>query len=506
MTKKFDGDTPVAKQTLGDERIQSDRLHDETSTTTSHTSLQTLFSQGILPSISRELYLAAKEAPREDPTFTFPYDALEKAFSKLFSIQHISIRPINEENPSWIESETCLERFHNIEAELFHITIEGVHTPLFVQFPQSLYNSLFEMMLGSHDARLALNDPGFFTKFRSFFQFQAMAALRSIPEVSRFSPTLHTIVKTEEKPSIQSPGPCFCTIVDFSVQNTVLGQIAVYASSRFLEDWRKIQKPSLEHNIALFRKTLRIPVSIELGRTFIQKTELLSLQEGDLFLIEHPFYRPGTEKTRAILTVKGMPIFKAKIKDGGMKVLEMPIQYEVFNYPGGAELHTEALPSKNVSKIDSFDSSEGETMSSHNQSQAEDEETKDLSAASLSDIDIGENPFEGDDPLDDEDNGHNTSDPDRALLEKSKAYLPPEKVDVTAIPHTVVIQLTQMNMTVEELASLSSGNIIQLDVQPEDPVSLVIQNRVIALGDLVMIGDHIGVRIREMNLLETSVS
>ena len=54
-------------------------------------------------------------------------------------------------------------------------------------------------------------------------------------------------------------------------------------------------------------------------------------------------------------------------------------------------------------------------------------------------------------------------------------------------------------MTLEQLSSLQAGNLLDLDIHPEQTtVQLVIQGHAIAEGDLVAIGDKLGVRIRSI--------
>ncbi len=453
------------------------------------------FTKANLRSISEELYLAAKSLPSQDASYTFPYSAVEEAIKKAFSIEKISIQPGYE--ALWIEKEEAQKRCQDGRYDLFAMTLSGISewAPIYIQFPISAYSTLFSTLLGAQNAALALEDPLFFEQFRSFFLFQICATLKTVPELVTFAPSLEKVFSSDEKNEL-APPPLFLTTASCTFQEQPLSEIFIYTSAQFFDEWKVLyaEEKNRGKNLATFRKTLRIPISVELGRTFIQQKELVNLQEGDFFLVEHPFYKPSSDATRAVLTVRGKPLFKAKIKAGRMKILEMPIQHEIFYSVGDAILQPEEPTATIIThqEDDSFDTmKEEEVMTSSN---AKDEEK----LFSDDEMDLDSNPFEGEDTLDEE-GSRSDSQEDTEILEESKSYLPPEKIDVTTIPHTVVVQLTQINMTTEELSNLRSGSIIDLDVQTEDLVSLVIRDRVIALGKLIMIGDHIGVHIQEVH-------
>jgi len=62
----------------------------------------------------------------------------------------------------------------------------------------------------------------------------------------------------------------------------------------------------------------------------------------------------------------------------------------------------------------------------------------------------------------------------------------------------VQIRIGSASMTVGELMQLGAGAVIALDRRVDEPVEIVIGERVVARGELVSVEDEMGVRITEI--------
>jgi flagellar motor switch protein FliN/FliY len=63
------------------------------------------------------------------------------------------------------------------------------------------------------------------------------------------------------------------------------------------------------------------------------------------------------------------------------------------------------------------------------------------------------------------------------------------------VPVTVTIELTRLKMSLDRLMNLSPGNLLDLSLSPEQGVSLCIQGKKVASGELVYLGEVLAVRI-----------
>jgi flagellar motor switch protein FliN/FliY len=53
-------------------------------------------------------------------------------------------------------------------------------------------------------------------------------------------------------------------------------------------------------------------------------------------------------------------------------------------------------------------------------------------------------------------------------------------------------------MSIDKLISLQPGNLLNLDIRPENGVMLVVNGKIFGQGELILIGDNVVVRIKEI--------
>lgn len=66
------------------------------------------------------------------------------------------------------------------------------------------------------------------------------------------------------------------------------------------------------------------------------------------------------------------------------------------------------------------------------------------------------------------------------------------------IPLQVTVELGRTNRSVKEILELSSGSIIELDKLAGEPVDILVNNRLIAKGEVVVIDENFGVRVTDI--------
>ncbi len=62
------------------------------------------------------------------------------------------------------------------------------------------------------------------------------------------------------------------------------------------------------------------------------------------------------------------------------------------------------------------------------------------------------------------------------------------------------VQLGSCNLRMKEVLELGTGAIIQLDQEANEPVGLYLNDRLIALGEVIVIEDHLGIKITELRM------
>lgn len=66
------------------------------------------------------------------------------------------------------------------------------------------------------------------------------------------------------------------------------------------------------------------------------------------------------------------------------------------------------------------------------------------------------------------------------------------------IPLEVVVELGRTKKKISEVLELTSGSIVELDKMSGEPVDVYVNNKLVAKGEVVVIEEHFGVRIKEI--------
>jgi flagellar motor switch protein FliN/FliY len=68
------------------------------------------------------------------------------------------------------------------------------------------------------------------------------------------------------------------------------------------------------------------------------------------------------------------------------------------------------------------------------------------------------------------------------------------------VPVTLTVELGRVNLTLEKLAGLQPGDLIELGRHSREPVELTSSGRLVARGELVLIDTELGVRVTHVFL------
>jgi len=77
---------------------------------------------------------------------------------------------------------------------------------------------------------------------------------------------------------------------------------------------------------------------------------------------------------------------------------------------------------------------------------------------------------------------------------KSKTVIAPEDIRID-----LSVELGRLDMTAKRLMELAPGDLIDMDVLPENGVDLVVRGRHVGRAELIKIGEKLGVRVIELN-------
>lgn len=222
-----------------------------------------------------------------------------------------------------------------------------------------------------------------------------------------------------------------------------------------------------------------VTAKIVAGHTQISRKDFNQINSGDFLVLDSLLLIPGEEKGRVLLEINHIPLFRGKLKDGNLKLLEYPILQEV---------------QKEMSKLpdDEFEEEfEDDTIEDTEEEDTEESETDEESTEESETIEE-ENLEE-----EEEEEEPQQKQSSKSALQELKGNKNLKPVSPEEIPLEITVEVARIQLTVEKLMSLEPGNILELDIHPEDGVDLVVNDKCIAKGELLKVGDLLGVRILE---------
>ena len=234
--------------------------------------------------------------------------------------------------------------------------------------------------------------------------------------------------------------------------------VAFYSPLAFAANGKPIlptyPPPSLSETI---KQRLMVELSLEVAHSRLGLADWKSVKEGDFIVLDHCSYNPVEHKGGVVLTLNQKPVFRGRIKDGGIKITNYPLYEEV----------SDVMEEKN----------EEENL-----------------YGDLDDDDDEDSEFEDEDDLFAglEDEKIEKKEPG---AEKSISDEKPISLVAEELPVHLTVEVGRFRITAAELMKLAPGNLLDLNVTPEQGVDLVVNGKKVGRGELVRMGDVLGVRI-----------
>lgn len=326
----------------------------------------------------------------------------------------------------------------------------------------------------------------------SFYKFLSLEAIDIVNTLQEEKKTAFSITPPRElKKNI-----ALCLDVEVSYDNAQI-LIRIVMDNDFRKGWRGLKpKQAIKTNTVL--STTEVSLQLEVGRTWISLPELLGMGAGDFLLLDYCSYHGDATKDRYTLNFRNKPLFSMQMEKNNLKILEIPSHHEVY----------ESMVNKRDPR--EFDKDEDEDEELFTEETIDDELSEEED--DFSDVDFEEDEELGytEEPPEEMEEVHETPAakevPAAPSALAAKSPVPPiqtnprftEPLTANDIPVCIVVQVAQLSMSVEKLLQLQPGNLIDLNVAVENGVQLTVNGKIIARGELIKVGETIGVRILEI--------
>lgn len=306
-------------------------------------------------------------------------------------------------------------------------------------------------------------------QFYEFLALQAIQVFHKTPYDQSLSPH---ILSDKALPVT----PCLCLDIDITVDAHTFRTRLVITPEMRLAIKEKYTPKTISYPAGL-SEAVTTTLHVTIGSTTLLKSEWKNAAPGDFLLLDSCSYSPGDDKGRVVLTINNTPIFRAKIKDRSLKLLEYPLLQEV---------QTPMAKQEDDEFDDIFETDEETEQEDGLEPGLEDELSNDETGAEQDEFAEDEDLPKGKEP------GAHPMQAAKDLLNKSSAapIMKPEE-----IPLTVSVEIARIQMSIQQLMQLAPGNMLDLDITPDNGVDLIVNGHCIGKGELLKLGDTLGVRI-----------
>jgi flagellar motor switch protein FliN len=396
----------------------------------------------------------------------FPWNELGEKLAQSFEKERIQIEPSEIQ---WRSKQDLYEGFGDSLFPLFFSIPSFRGTACWVM-PEQEMAALEALLLTKDSHPIYFQDRAL---SESFYRFLALEVLYNLSQV-HFDPSIAPILLNEQAlPQEDS----LCLDISMHIQGqTLWGRLIISPEMRtsWVEHFSKLAPSALTQEIS---KQVDVILHIEAGKTALTLKQWSDVNLGDFIILDQCSLDKEDLNGRVALTLHGKNIFRAKLKDGNIKILEFPLYQEVET----------PMPNKfeDEHEDDEFNLSDEDFEFDENFEELDEEHP--TQAEEQTDIDIESEPQAAAQPQ----KPSNETQPVQQA--GSRAPISPEQITVS-----LIVEVGRLQISVQKLMELEPGNLLELDVHPEDGVNLVINGKTVGRGELVRIGENLGVRVLEL--------
>lgn len=281
------------------------------------------------------------------------------------------------------------------------------------------------------------------TKMREgFYLYLLLQAMDQAAHLSAFGDLSIALQDVAEPPLHSS----FCIDVSISFNHhTVWGRII--CPEPFHNEFRKhfLQKPP-PPLLKEITHQLEVSLRLEVGHTTLPSRQWKNVAVGDFLILDHCTYDLKQGKGSAGMILGHSPLFRVRLRHHSIKIVDYAFYHEET-----AVMNTDTPKEPHEAREEEF----------------------------------SEEPME---------------EGDEALWSPPEPQHPPGEMEGgnQEIPITLTVEVARLAMSLDKVLELQPGNLIELPVRPEQGVWLTVQGKRIAKGELLAIGDILGVKILQI--------
>lgn len=410
---------------------------------------------------------------------SFPWELFADNIKKTFYLSHceISLKSVfSFQEQSFLGEDASAYKIVKIQAL-------PLNQHLYLSFSkQALSNILRKLMQSSEELRFSDAELG------KAFDYFLFANIIHALQQSAFIPNLSLSFSFCDKTHLDDEAVVIDVNLQLDDQYEICRLFIPQAFKNALEYHLKDHALKVSSQLA---EHTPIELQVEVGKVVLAQQQVKALKRGDFVLLDQCLYFPEKSKGRALLTLNQTPIFRLLYGKDSVKILEYPTFQEVKAPMNQTPQNPDEFPEDNQAPLeeefdtlDELPELEGEIPDLDEDDVSSD--TQESEAFEHAESAVAANEQES--------YSEEVSSLNEAPVSDTLHMISPSE-----IPISLSVEVSRLNMTLKDLMDLQPGNTLDLDTTPEQGVSLVSNGKVLAKGELIQIGEALGVKILEIN-------
>jgi flagellar motor switch protein FliN/FliY len=378
--------------------------------------------------------------PSLEEHFPFPWEEASDLLKKTLNVSQFELSCIQS---GWKEANKFLEIMGDLPS-IVCVELPPIEGYVYFVLPQSDLIELTSYMLLTNEDREGLYN----SKLRQgFYHFILLKILNALGQLSIFKNISFRLL-----PSCYLPQEkCFfldiqCSLPSRIVQGRILCTQSFLSSVKSYLPFKKKTLLSFDE-----KHVMDLTLSAEIGYTTLTSQEWNHLKEGDFVLLDRCSFTPSEGKGSMTAYLGPTPLFMARLKPEGFKVLDYAFYEEVYPQHDHLELTHESADMHQI-----------ETQPKEEAAYAEDAIDEQLNQM------------------------NNTSEVISEQAEPETTYL-------------LRAEIGRFTMSLAQLLKVANGSTLDLPLKPENGVDVVLNGKCVAKAELLHMGETSGLRILELD-------
>lgn len=417
-----------------------------------------------------EKILLSQDIPLFGNTGPFPLEDLLENLKETLKAPSLSIqtKPL-----SWQTPKELLQQI--IDPQIVNVLFQPLQEEITFIISSS---ELKKFMSGLFAIDLATLDNIPQDMLDAFYHFIILETMKALDALNHFESLSFSLSLSKQVPKASSFVWSIGAHID---SNRSFAKMAL--SQNFLKAWKSYRDSFPRGSFpSELRNKISASLGVEIGKTVLSYEELRSIALGDLMLLDRCSFDPETKEGNGFLTFDQCSLFKVSLEQNQIKIIDYPhSQEEVVPMDKKEENEEE----NNISDEDDFLFDEEEDFLDEEEDISLEEDLKEPSEKD-EDLELPEEELVEEEVMED--------------ISDTEIKAPSEIIEETPvgpsnIPLTISVELGQIKMSAGKLLELQIGNDLDFNPLSNNQVDLRVNGKLIAKGELIRVGDVIGVRI-----------